>query len=128
MKQATLVIGLVGLLCIACAADPRDAYDTATANTEARSTKSTAATTTTTQPGQQNVDSRKTSEMTTSDTPLATTPQQKSAPDQENEVLAPFRGTPINPSDLYSPPLALKIDNAPTALPQQGLQDASSKN
>ena len=124
MKQATLVIGVVGLLCVACAADPRDAYDTATANTEARSTESTAVTSTTTQLGQQNVDSGKTSETATSDTPLATTPQQKPAPDQENEVLAPFRGTPINPSDLYSPPLALKIDNAPTALPQQGLQDA----
>ena len=44
--------------------------------------------------------------------------------DQEREFLAPFRGTPIDSTELYSPPLALKIDNAPTALPQQGLQDA----
>ncbi len=122
MKQATLVIGVAGLICIACAADLRDAHDTV--NTETPPTKSAAEATTTIQPDQSNDESGKTSEPSTSDTTSTTTPQQKPVSDQERELLAPFRGTPIDSTELYSPPLALKIDNAPTALPQQGLQDA----
>ena len=122
MKQATLVIGVVGLICIACAADLRDAHDTVKAETPP--TKLAAEATTTVQPDQSNDESGKTSEPSASGTTSTTTPQQKPVSDQEREFLAPFRGTPIDSTELYSPPLALKIDNAPTALPQQGLQDA----
>ena len=122
MKQATLVIGVAGLICIACAADLRDAHDTV--NAETPPTKLAAEATTTVQPDQSNDESGKTSEPSASGTTSTTTPQQKPVSDQEREFLAPFRGTPIDSTELYSPPLALKIDNAPTALPQQGLQDA----
>ncbi len=122
MKQATLVIGVAGLICIACAADLRDAHDTV--NAETPPTKLVAEATTTVQPDQLNDESGKTSEPSASGTTSTTTPQQKPVSDQEREFLAPFRGTPIDSTELYSPPLALKIDNAPTALPQQGLQDA----
>lgn len=122
MKQATLVIGVAGLICIACAADLRDAHDTV--NAETPPTKLAAEATTTVQPDQSNDESGKTPEPSTSGTTSTTTPQQKPVSDQEREFLAPFRGTPIDSTELYSPPLALKIDNAPTALPQQGLQDA----
>ena len=122
MKQATLVIGVAGLICIACAADLRDAHDTV--NAETPPTKLAAEATTTVQPDQSNDESGKTSEPFASGTTSTTTPQQKPVSDQEREFLAPFRGTPIDSTELYSPPLALKIDNAPTALPQQGLQDA----
>ena len=122
MKQATLVIGVAGLICIACAADLRDAHDTV--NAETPPTKLAAEATTTIQPDQSNDESGKTPEPSTSGTTSTTTPQQKPVSDQEREFLAPFRGTPIDSTELYSPPLALKIDNAPTALPQQGLQDA----
>ena len=122
MKQATLVIGVAGLICIACAADLRDAHDTV--NAETSPTKLAAEATTTVQPDQSNDESGKTSEPSASGTTSTTTPQQKPVSDQEREFLAPFRGTPIDSTELYSPPLALKIDNAPTALPQQGLQDA----
>ena len=122
MKQATLVIGVAGLICIACAADLRDAHDTV--NAETPPTKLAAEATTTIQPDQSNDESGKTSEPSVSGTTSTTTPQQKPVSDQEREFLAPFRGTPIDSTELYSPPLALKIDNAPTALPQQGLQDA----
>ena len=122
MKQATLVIGVAGLICIACAADLRDAHDTV--NAETSPTKLAAEATTTVQPDQSNDESGKTPEPSTSGTTSTTTPQQKPVSDQEREFLAPFRGTPIDSTELYSPPLALKIDNAPTALPQQGLQDA----
>ena len=122
MKQATLVIGVAGLICIACAADLRDAHDTV--NAETPPTKLAAEATTTVQPDQSNDESGKTSEPSASGTTSTTTPQQKPVSDQERELLAPFRGTPIDSTELYSPPLALKIDNAPTALPQQGLQDA----
>lgn len=122
MKQATLVIGVAGLICIACAADLRDARDTV--NAETPPTKLVAEATTTVQPDQLNDESGKTSEPSASGTTSTTTPQQKPVSDQEREFLAPFRGTPIDSTELYSPPLALKIDNAPTALPQQGLQDA----
>ena len=122
MKQATLVIGVAGLICIACAADLRDAHDTV--NAETPPTKLVAEATTTVQPDQLNDESGKTSEPSASDTTSTTTPQQKPVSDQEREFLAPFRGTPIDSTELHSPPLALKIDNAPTALPQQGLQDA----
>ena len=122
MKQATLVIGVAGLICIACAADLRDAHDTV--NAETPPTKLAAEATTTVQPDQSNDESGKTSEPSAIGTTSTTTPQQKPVSDQEREFLAPFRGTPIDSTELYSPPLALKIDNAPTALPQQGLQDA----
>ena len=122
MKQATLVIGVAGLICIACAADLRDAHDTV--NAETPPTKLAAEATTTVQPDQSNDEPGKTSEPSASGTTSTTTPQQKPVSDQEREFLAPFRGTPIDSTELYSPPLALKIDNAPTALPQQGLQDA----
>ena len=122
MKQATLVIGVAGLICIACAADLRDAHDTV--NAETPPTKLAAEATTTVQSDQSNDESGKTSEPSASGTTSTTTPQQKPVSDQEREFLAPFRGTPIDSTELYSPPLALKIDNAPTALPQQGLQDA----
>ena len=122
MKQATLVIGVAGLICIACAADLRDAHDTV--NAETPPTKLVAEATTTVQPDQSNDESGKTSEPSAIGTTSTTTPQQKPVSDQEREFLAPFRGTPIDSTELYSPPLALKIDNAPTALPQQGLQDA----
>ena len=122
MKRATLVIGVAGLICIACAADLRDAHDTV--NAETPPTKLVAEATTTVQPDQLNDESGKTSEPSASGTTSTTTPQQKPVSDQEREFLAPFRGTPIDSTELYSPPLALKIDNAPTALPQQGLQDA----
>ena len=122
MKQATLVIGVAGLICIACAADLRDAHDTV--NAETPPTKLAAEATTTVQPDQSNDESGKTSEPSASGTTSTTTPQQKPVSDQEREFLAPFRGTPIDSTELYSPPLALKIDNEPTALPQQGLQDA----
>ncbi len=122
MKQATLVIGVAGLICIACAADLRDAHDTV--NAETPPTKLAAEATTTIQPDQSNDESGITPEPSTSGTTSTTTPQQKPVSDQEREFLAPFRGTPIDSTELYSPPLALKIDNAPTALPQQGLQDA----
>ena len=122
MKQATLVIGVAGLICIACAADLRDAHDTV--NAETPPTKLAAEAATTIQPDQSNDESGKTSEPSASGTTSTTTPQQKPVSDQEREFLAPFRGTPIDSTELYSPPLALKIDNAPTALPQQGLQDA----
>ncbi len=122
MKQATLVIGVAGLICIACAADLRDAHDTV--NAETPPTKLAAEATTTVQPDQSNDESGKTSEPSASGTTSTTAPQQKPVSDQEREFLAPFRGTPIDSTELYSPPLALKIDNAPTALPQQGLQDA----
>ena len=122
MKQATLVIGVAGLICIACAADLRAAHDTV--NAETPPTKLAAEATTTVQPDQSNDESGKTSEPSVNGTTSTTTPQQKPVSDQERELLAPFRGTPIDSTELYSPPLALKIDNAPTALPQQGLQDA----
>ena len=122
MKQATLAIGVAGLICIACAADLRDAHDTV--NAETSPTKLAAEATTTVQPDQSNDESGKTSEPSAIGTTSTTTPQQKPVSDQEREFLAPFRGTPIDSTELYSPPLALKIDNAPTALPQQGLQDA----
>jgi len=41
---------------------------------------------------------------------------------REEFYIAPYRGTKV-PSDLAnSPRLALKVDNAPSALPQQGIQ------
>ena len=122
MKQATLAIGVAGLICIACAADLRDAHDTV--NAETSPTKLAAEATATVQPDQSNDESGKTSE------PSRLAPRQlqhlnkSQCQTKKREFLAPFRGTPIDSTELYSPPLALKIDNAPTALPQQGLQDA----
>ena len=124
MKLARNAIGLIVFLCIGCAADSRDTYDSALADIEGPQTRATVEVTTTTQPDEQNVKAAERSEPSTRNSTETTNPQQKSDLDPQSEMLAPFRGTPINPPDLYSPPLALKIDNAPAALPQEGLHDA----
>ncbi|MEC9338766.1 MAG: DUF3048 domain-containing protein, partial [Actinomycetota bacterium] len=56
--------------------------------------------------------------------PSTTTPRSSKGETQRSGVVAPYRGTAIPQAALAAPRLALKIDNAPTATPQEGIQEA----
>ena len=123
MKLSGVAIGLCSLLLTACAADAHDAY----AVKEAESTllgSSSTTTTTTLASSQKDAKPSVTTPTSVPDSSPTTTSEQ--APDQEiaNGPIAPYRGTPVDPSVLVAPQLALKIDNAPSAVPQQGIQEA----
>ena len=53
-----------------------------------------------------------------------TPPGNKEDKAQIGGPLAPYRGTPMTEASQRAPRLALKIDNAPTAIPQEGIQEA----
>ncbi|MEC7916479.1 MAG: DUF3048 domain-containing protein [Actinomycetota bacterium] len=124
MKRVSITIGVFAMCCIACAADTKDAYNADDKQNQSYQTQSGVDSTTTTESREYGSKAPEISNSEASDSPTTTNPEQTSEEPSETETLAPFRGVPINPEDLLSPRLALKIDNAPTALPQEGLQDA----
>ena len=123
MKIRMLVVGIGALAVAACAPDAPDAH--LTHQPDVTSVKSTATTTHQTTPINQKQAAPSETENSeapqTSSTPTSVGELDKSS---TNQVIAPYRGTPAQPTLLLQPRLALKVDNAPTALPQEGLQQA----
>ncbi len=123
MKLGGVISGCCALLLFACAADAPDAYDTETPEStgpESRSTTTSVASTSL-EGDAQDSDSAKS---VVPESASTTTSEQGRGEALANQPLAPYRGTPVDPLVLMEPRLALKIDNAPTAIPQQGLQEA----
>ena len=122
MKLSGVAIGLCSLLLTACAADAPDAY--AAKEPESTALGSSSSTTTTSASSQKDAKLSVAAPTSVPDSSLTTTSEQ--APDEElaRGPIAPYRGTPVDPSVLVAPQLALKIDNAPSAVPRQGIQEA----
>ena len=123
MKLSGFAIGLCSLLLTACAADAPDTYpakDPDSTGLESSSTTTNATSASSTQDAQSS-DAAPTS---VPDSSATTTSEQTPGGPLANQPVAPYRGTPADPSVLAAPQLALKIDNAPSAVPQQGIQEA----
>tara|TARA_B100000902_G_scaffold398160_1_gene464001 strand:- start:1157 stop:2320 length:1164 start_codon:yes stop_codon:yes gene_type:complete len=121
MKIGVLVIGICVLVATACAADAPDAYtQTQPDQTIAQSTTTSMAVTAseTEDPSFESEDSE------ASESASTTSPASEREEPSTDKAIAPYRGTPVDPSTQFAPRLALKIDNAPAALPQEGLQEA----
>lgn len=118
--------GFCAALLVSCAADLRDDVKGVT-NNSAVTTSAIATTTTSINEHlrQPEGDEPQTTTTTSTASSPTTTRFQSSDNQQQTEVSqAPYRGTPIPEATLAAPRLALKIDNAPTAMPQQGIQEA----
>jgi len=121
-----IAFGFCAALLVSCAADLRDDVKGVT-NNSAVTTSAIATTTTSINEHlrQPEGDEPQTTTTTSTASSPTTTRFQSSDNQQQTEVSqAPYRGTPIPEATLAAPRLALKIDNAPTAMPQQGIQEA----
>ncbi|MDG2025392.1 MAG: DUF3048 domain-containing protein [Actinomycetota bacterium] len=121
-----IAFGFCSALLVACAADLRDDVKEVT-NNSAVTTSAVATTTTWSNQHLSEVedDEPQTTATTSVDSSPATTRLQSSDNRQQAaEFWAPYRGTPIPEATFAAPRLALKIDNAPAAVPQQGIQEA----
>ena len=121
-----IAFGFCAALLVSCAADLRDDVKGVT-NNSAVTTSAIATTTTSINEHlrQPEGDEHQTTTTTSTASSPTTTRFQSSDNQQQTEVSqAPYRGTPIPEATLAAPRLALKIDNAPTAMPQQGIQEA----
>jgi len=121
-----IAFGFCAALLVSCAADLRDDVKGVT-NNSAVTTSAIATTTTSINEHLQQPEGDEPQTTTTTSTASSptTTRFQSSDNQQQTEVSqAPYRGTPIPEATLAAPRLALKIDNAPTAMPQQGIQEA----
>ena len=121
-----IAFGFCAALLVSCAADLRDDVKGVT-NNSAVTTSAIATTTTSINEHlrQPEGDEHQTTTTTSTASSPTTTRFQSSDNQQQTEVSrAPYRGTPIPEATLVAPRLALKIDNAPTAMPQQGIQEA----
>ncbi len=123
MKLSGFAIGLCALLLTACAADAPDTYAVKDPDSTGLESKPTT-TDATSESGPQDAQSSDATPTSIPDSSPTTTPE--NAPDGPvaKGPVAPYRGTPVDPSVLLAPQLALKIDNAPSAVPQQGIQEA----
>ena len=121
-----IAFGFCAALLVSCAADLRDDVKGVTNNSAV--TTSAIATTTTSinehlrQP--EGDEPQTTTTTSTASSPTTTRFQSSDNQQQTGVSQAPYRGTPIPEATLVAPRLALKIDNAPTAMPQQGIQEA----
>ncbi|MEG3596546.1 MAG: DUF3048 domain-containing protein [Actinomycetota bacterium] len=123
MKLSGFATGLCAFLLIACAADAPDTYaakDPDSTGLESRPT-TTDATSVSAPKDDQSSDATPTS---VPDSPPTANSEKDLDGPVANEPVAPYRGTPVDPSVLLTPQLALKIDNAASAVPQQGIQEA----
>ena len=125
MKSALAVVFCLPLL-VNCAADSRDDATDAQNDSTAMAPPVTQTTTTINDQVRQPENNKAGSTTTTSLTPppSTTTPRSSNGETQRSGVVAPYRGTAIPQAALAAPRLALKIDNAPTATPQEGIQEA----
>ncbi|MBK01363.1 MAG: hypothetical protein CL464_02725 [Acidimicrobiaceae bacterium] len=125
MMRRGIALGFCAALLAACAADLRDDVPEA-ANSSTATTNPTVKTATSIneQPDQLDDGKSRTTSTTLAVLSPTTTYQHSDNEEQEDGLLAPYRGTPITEASLVAPRLALKIDNAPTALPQEGIQEA----
>ena len=123
MKIRMLVIGICALALAACAPDAPDAH--LTQQPDVTSVKSTSTTTHQTTPINEKQAAPSEAENSKApQIPSTSTSLGELGESSTNKVIAPYRGTPAQPTLLLQPRLALKVDNAPTALPQEGLQQA----
>ena len=123
MKLSGVAVGLCSLLLIACAADAPDTYAAKEADSTGLGSSSTT-TTATSASSQKDSKSSVTAPTSVPDSSPTTTSEQPQDEAVADGPIAPYRGTPVDPSVLVAPQLALKIDNAPSAVPQQGIQEA----
>ena len=121
-----IAFGFSAALLVSCGADLRDDVKGVT-NNSAVTTSEIATTTTSINEHLRQLEGGE-PQTTTTTTSVASSPTtrfQSSDNQQQTEgPQAPYRGTPISEATLAAPRLALKIDNAPTAVPQQGIQEA----
>ena len=123
MKLSGIAIGLCSLLLAACAADAPDTY--AAKDSEPTSLGSSLPTTTTASTSSpKDAQSAVTTPAAVPDPSPTTTSERTADEPLAKQPTAPYRGTPVDPPVLVAPELALKIDNAPSAVPQQGIQEA----
>jgi hypothetical protein len=120
-----IAFGFCAALLVSCAPDLRDDVKGVT-NNSAVTTSAIATTTTSINEHlrQPEGDEPQTTTTTSVASPPTTRFQSLDNEQQKEGHQAPYRGTPISEAALAAPRLALKIDNAPTAVPQQGIQEA----
>lgn len=119
MRLGCCLLCVFVLVVSSCAADPRDAYDARVAPESSVPEAASALA------GEAADSVNNASEKIANDNeraPSTTIKKTATTEPREEFYIAPYRGTKV-PSDLAnSPRLALKVDNAPSALPQQGIQ------
>lgn len=123
--RSGIALGFCAALLVSCGADLRDDVKGVT-NNSAVTTSAIATTTTSINKHLLQPENDKPQTTTTTSPALSPTTRLQSSDNQQEAegVQAPYRGTPIVEAALAAPRLALKIDNAPTAVPQQGIQEA----
>jgi len=125
MKIGAFVIGICALVAAACAADAPDAPDAhSTKQPELTAAASSSTTYMTEITNEREVNSSDAEDTQAFQAPSTTSPGSDPEKSSSKKTIAPYRGTPAEPTVWSEPRLALKVDNAPTALPQEGLQKA----
>lgn len=121
-----IAFGFCAALLVSCAADVRDDVKGVTNNSAVTTSAIATTTTSINEHLRQPEGDEPQTTTTTSVAPSPTTTRFQSSDNQQQTEgpQAPYRGTPISEAALAAPRLALKIDNAPTAVPQQGIQEA----
>ncbi len=123
MKIGFFVIVMCALVAAGCAADAPDAYRTKQPQLSSAASTTTAAPITATA-NEREVISPDDEDPEAVEAPSAASPATDPDDLRTDEVVSPYRGTPAEASVWFAPRLALKVDNAPAAHPQEGLQEA----